>query len=311
MKAIVTGAAGFIGSHIVDKLIKEGFEVISIDDLSSGVEENINPKAKFVKMDIRNLDQLKEYTYDCDYFFHCAAAMPIVKPPFEDTVEHEEINVIGTIQCIKSLVGTKIKKFVYASSCAVYGEAKNLPISENSMIDLQSRPYTINKFTGEQYALLLGERYEIPVVSLRFFANYGPRSINLKKSTNTYSPVIGIFLNQSLANKSLTITGDGSQTRDFINVEDTARIVLEVALHDKAVNDIYNVCSGNRISIKQLAEMISDDYVYIDRTYGEVEHIHGDNSKLAKLGIIPKISLSEGINNLRAYLLETNPDSSS
>ena len=311
MKAIVTGAAGFIGSHIVDKLVEEGFDVVSIDNLSSGVMENVNPKSRFVEMDVRDLDGLKEHTADCDYFFHCAAAMPIVKPPFEDTVEHEEINVIGTIQCIKSLVGTQIKKFVYASSCAVYGEAKNLPISEDSMIDLQSRPYTINKFTGEQYALLLGARYEIPVVSLRFFANYGPRSINLKKSTNTYSPVIGIFLNQSIAHKPLTITGDGSQTRDFINVEDTARIVLEVALEDRAVNDIYNVCSGNRISIKQLAEMISSNYVYIDRTYGEVEHIHGDNSKLAKIGITPKISLSEGIDNLRKYLVKADSEKES
>lgn len=306
MKAIVTGAAGFIGSHIVDRLVSEGFDVVSIDDLSSGILANVNPKSKFVKLDVRNIDGLIEYSQDCDYFFHCAAAMPIVKPPFEDTVEHEEINVIGTIQCIKSLVGTRIKKFLYASSCAVYGQAKSLPITENSMIDLQSRPYTINKFTGEQYALLLGKRYDIPVVSMRFFANYGPRSINDRKTNNTYSPVIGIFLKQAIAGKPLTITGDGSQTRDFINVEDTARIALELAINDEAVNEIYNVCSGYRISIKELAETISQDYVYIERTYGEVEHIHGDNSKLAALGITPKIPLSDGINKLKEWLIKNN-----
>lgn len=303
MKAIVTGAAGFIGSHIVDKLINIGYDVISIDNLSTGLIENVNKKSNFIQLDIRDLDQLKKYTCDCDYFFHCAAAMPIVKPPFEDTIEHEEINVIGTIQCLKSLIGINVKKFVYASSCAVYGQALKLPITEGSYIELQSRPYTINKFAGEQYALLLGKRYEIPVVSLRFFANYGPRSINKKKSSNTYSPVIGIFLNQSISNLPLTVSGDGSQTRDFIYVEDTARIAVEVACHEKAVNEIYNVCSGNRISIKELAEMIDKNYIFIDRTYGEVEHIHGDNSKLASLGIHPKISLKEGINKLREYLL--------
>ena len=305
MKAIVTGAAGFIGSNIVDHLIKEGFDVVGIDDLSGGQIDNVNPKSKFIEMDIRDLEQLKKHTHDCDYFFHCAAAMPIIKPPFENTVEHEEINVIGTIQCIKSLVGSKVKKFVYASSCAVYGEAQNLPISEGEMIDLQSRPYTINKFAGEQYALLLGSRYNIPVVSLRFFANYGPRSLNQKKSANTYSPVIGIFLKQFLTNVPLTVTGDGSQTRDFINVADTARIAFEVALHKDAVNEIYNVCSGHRISIKDLAKMISDDHTFIDRTYGEVEHIHGDNRKLAALGIVPKITLAEGIEKLKKYLMDS------
>ena len=303
MKAIVTGAAGFIGSHIVDQLVSSGMDVYGIDDLSAGLDENINPKSKFIKMDVRDLEGLKKISSDCDYFFHCAAAMPIVKPPFEDTVEHEEINVIGTIQCIKSLIDSNVKKFIYASSCAVYGQSNNLPISENEPPDLISRPYTINKFTGEQYSLLLGQRYEIPIVSLRFFANYGPRSINNKKSANTYSPVIGIFLKQSLENKPLTITGDGSQTRDFINVLDTARICYEIALNDKAKNEIYNVCSGRRISIQQLADIISPNQTYIERTYGEVEHIHGDNSKLKQIGIEPKISLEAGIDNLKHYIL--------
>ena len=139
----------------------------------------------------------------------------------------------------------------------------------------------------------------MPVVSLRFFANYGPRSLNNKKSANTYSPVIGIFIKQSLENKPLTITGDGSQTRDFINVSDTARICYEIALNKKAKNEIYNVCSGRRISIQDLANIISPNQTYIDRTYGEVEHIHGDNTKLQKIGIKPMISLEDGINELR------------
>jgi UDP-glucose 4-epimerase len=302
MKAIVTGAAGFIGSAIVDKLVQEGFDVIGIDNLSAGVEDNINPKSKFIEMDIRDLESLKSIATDCDFFFHCAAAMPIVKPPFEDTVEHEEINVIGTIQCIKALIGTPIKKFIYASSCAVYGQSINLPIKEEEPTELLTRPYTIQKFCGEQFALLLGRRHKIPVVSLRFFANYGPRSLQNTKTANTYSPVIGIFLKQAINNQPLTITGDGSQTRDFINVLDTARICYEIALNKDAKDDIFNVCSGKRISIQKLADLISTNQTYIPRTYGEVEHIHGDNSKLASLGIEPKISLEEGIEQLRNYL---------
>ena len=148
MKAIVTGAAGFIGSNIVDKLISEGMDVISVDNLSAGIIENVNSKSDFVNLDIRDFQGLKKISKDCDYFFHCAAAMPIVKPPFEDTVEHEEINVIGTMQCLKALKDTKVKKFLYASSCAAYGQSKNLPITEDEPVELLSRPYTIQKFCG-------------------------------------------------------------------------------------------------------------------------------------------------------------------
>ena len=228
--------------------------------------------------------------------------MPIVRPPFEDTVEHEEINVIGTMQCLKALEGSSVKKFLYASSCATYGQSKNLPITEGEAVDLLSRPYTIQKFCGEQFSLLLGQRYGIPVVSLRLFANYGPRSLQNTKTANTYSPVIGIFLQQKLDKRPLTITGDGSQSRDFINVEDTARIFYEVALSEEIKDDIFNVCSGRRITIQELANIISPDQTYIERTYGEVEHIHGDNSKLRKFGISPKITLEEGIANLEEYL---------
>lgn len=302
MKAIVTGAAGFIGSNIVDKLILEGFDVISVDNLSAGILKNVNKKSKFIELDIRDLDGLVKIAKDCDYFFHCAAAMPIVKPPFEDTVEHEEINVIGTIQCLKALKNTGVKKFLYASSCAAYGQSKVLPITEEESVDLLSRPYTIQKFCGEQFSLLLGNRFDIPVVSLRLFANYGPRSLENTKSLNTYSPVIGIFLKQDIEKKPLTITGDGTQSRDFINVKDTARIFYEVAINDSIKNDIFNVCSGERITIQNLADIISSNQIYIPRTYGEVEHIHGNNSKLKKFGIEPKIGLEDGISELRSYL---------
>ncbi len=303
-KVVVTGAAGFIGSHLVDVLIAADYEVIAVDNLIAGDEENINKNAKFYQVDIRDGEEIKKITRGSKYFFHLAAAMPIVRPPFEDTIEHEEVNVIGTINCLNACVGSSVEKFLFASSTAVYGQAQKLPIYENEAIDLQSRPYSIQKFSGEQHALLLGQRHNIDTVSLRLFANYGPRSLDRKKGSNAYSPVIGIFLKQNASKKPLTITGDGSQTRDFIHVFDTARIFRECAENKKVGSGVYNVCSGQRISIKDLADLISMDQTFIERTYGEVEHIHGSMKKLNDLGIESKIDLREGLISLSKFLKE-------
>ena len=131
MKAIVTGAAGFIGSNLVDELIARGFEVIAVDNLVAGEIENINPKAIFHKEDIRNFEKIRELSTGCDYFFHLAAEMPIVRQPFEDAAEHDEVNVIGTIRCLEAASSRGVKKFLYASTTAVYGQAKNECHSES------------------------------------------------------------------------------------------------------------------------------------------------------------------------------------
>lgn len=302
MKAIVTGAAGFIGSNLVDELIDQDFEVIGLDNLTAGIEKNVNPRSEFHKGDIRDYELLRELSSGCDYFFHMAAEMPIVRPPFEDTATHDEVNVIGTIRCVEAAASAGVRKFLYASTTAVYGQAKRLPITEEAPVDLLSRPYSIQKFSGEQHALLLGKRLKLDVVSLRLFANYGPRSVNREKGSNAYSPVIGIFLDQKIRGVPLTITGDGSQTRDFVYVKDTAKIFTQVALDSRIKNDVFNVCTGKGISIQDLANIISPEQTYIPLTYGEVEHICGDNKKLASLGIKPQTSLEEGIEALEIVL---------
>ena len=305
MRALVTGAAGFIGSNLVDKLIKNNIEVIAVDNLSVGLKQNINPKAIFHQVDFRDYDKLVHLTKGVEIFYHIGAVLPIIRPPFENTVEHEEINVIGTIQAVKSAAKNNVKKFVYASTCAVYGNTKNFPITEKNEINLITRPYSIQKFAGEQIAILLGKRYEMPVTSLRYFATYGPRGFYPNKPNNSYSPVIGIFLNQKLNQLPLTVTGDGLQKRDFVYVDDVARITMEVGLKNKGEFDFFNLCSSDSISIIELAKKISNDIKFIDKTVGEVDHVVADNSKLYDVfGLKPKFDLDTGIEAYKNYLLQ-------
>ena len=296
MKALVTGAAGFIGSTLVDKLIDRGIDVVGVDNLCVGNISNVNKKCNFLDLDFRNYDDLVKASKGVDIFYHIGAMLPITRPPFEDTVLHEEVNVVGTIQAVKACVENNIRKFVYASTCAVYGEAENFPTKETDIIKLQTRPYSIQKFSGEQIALLLCKRHSIECTSLRYFATYGPRCYYPEKGFNSYSPVIGIFLNQKKNNKPLTVTGDGSQKRDFIFVDDVARITMEIGISQKGDQEIFNICSSKSISILELAEKISDNIVFIDRTYGEVDFTLGDNSKLKKhLNLAPEIDIDTGI----------------
>ena len=296
MKVLVTGAAGFIGSTLVDKLIDKGVEVVGIDNLCVGNLNNINKKCQFHNIDFRNYDELVKLTKGVDIFYHIGAMLPITRPPFEDTVYHEEVNVTGTIQAVKACVENNVRKFVYASTCAVYGEAKSFPTKETDEISLQTRPYSIQKFCGEQIALLLCRRHSLECTSLRYFATYGPRCFYPEKGFNSYSPVIGIFLNQKKNKKPLTVTGDGSQQRDFIYVDDVARITMETGISNKGDQEVFNVCSSKTISILDLAKKISDNIEFIDRTHGEVDFTLGDNSKLKEcFNLIPEIDIDTGI----------------
>tara|TARA_Y100000768_G_C23983615_1_gene687411 strand:- start:811 stop:1722 length:912 start_codon:yes stop_codon:yes gene_type:complete len=296
MKAIVTGAAGFIGSNIVDRLIEKGFDVVGVDNLIVGNRENINQKCDFHNIDFRNFKELEKVTNGADIFYHIGALLPITRPPFEDTVFHEEVNVTGTIQAVKACVSNNVRKFVYASTCAVYGEATSFPTKETDEIKLQTRPYSIQKYCGEQIALLLCNRHSIQCSSLRYFATYGPRCFYPEKGFNSYSPVIGIFLNQNKNGKPLTVTGDGSQKRDFIYVDDVARITMEVGISERGNQDIFNVCSSTNISILELAKKISDNIEFIDRTHGEVDLTLGDNRKLQDyFDLRPEIDIDTGI----------------
>ncbi len=293
MKAIVTGGAGFIGSHVVDLLVSDGAQVVIIDNLSTGQESYLNPKAKLIRADIREADVWKHEVKNADYFFHLAA-LPRIQPSFDEPVEHEDVNVIGTIRCLEAVKGSGIKKFVYSSSSAIYGNTDRIPTPEDTPPQLLN-PYALEKYAGEQYALILGERFNIPVIALRYFNVYGPRSFNPKNPFNAYSSVIGIFNDQCRRGVPLTVTGNGEQRRDCIHVTDVARANYAAARSERSLRS-YNVGCANNYSIKEVALLFSSNITHIPERKGEARLTVADTRRIqSELDWRPLIDLPEGI----------------
>lgn len=297
MRCIVTGGAGFIGSHIVDLLVAEGMDVLVLDNLSTGAEENLNKKAELLRVDIRDGEAVARWSRGAELFFH-AAALPRIQPSFDEPLEHDEVNVIGTLRCLQAVKGTRLRKFVYSSSSAIYGNPARLPTPEETPPDLLN-PYALQKYTAEQYCLILGRRFDIPVLSLRYFNVYGPRSFNAKNPHNAYTSVVGIFDHQRKAGKALTVTGDGSQSRDFVHVYDVAQANLQAALSDRLLQ-AYNVGSGATVTINDVARMFSSPVTHIPERKGEARATWADITKIQReLGWRPRISLEEGVKLLQ------------
>ena len=293
MKAIVTGGAGFIGSHMVDLLVKENFEVLVIDNLINGRVENINKSSnvKFLKADISDYSvSFDEYFEDVDYVFHFAAMADIV-PSINNPLLYHKANVDGTINILEAAKKSKnLKKFVYAASSSCYGIPDNYPTLETSSIKPEY-PYAHTKRIGEEYVLHWGQVYKLPVVSMRFFNVYGPRH----RTSGTYGAVFGVFLAQLLNNKPLTIVGDGEQTRDFTFVTDVVDACYIAAKSD-ITNEIFNVGSDNTYSVNYLVELLGGEKVYIPKRPGEPDCTYADISKIKKmLNWTPKVSFEEGV----------------
>lgn len=293
MKAIVTGGAGFIGSHMVDLLVKEKFEVLVIDNLINGREENINKSSnvKFLKADISDYSvSFDEYFEDVDYVFHFAAMADIV-PSINNPLLYHKANVDGTINILEAAKKSKnLKKFVYAASSSCYGIPDTYPTLETSSIKPEY-PYAHTKRIGEEYVLHWGQVYKIPVVSMRFFNVYGLRH----RTSGTYGAVFGVFLAQLLNNKPLTIVGDGEQTRDFTFVTDVVDACYTAAKSD-ITNEIFNVGSDNTYSVNYLVELLGGEKVYIPKRPGEPDCTYADISKIKKmLNWTPKVSFEEGV----------------
>ena len=293
MKAIVTGGAGFIGSHMVDLLVKEKFEVLVIDNLINGRVENINKSSnvKFLKADISDYSvSFDEYFEDVDYVFHFAAMADIV-PSINNPLLYHKANVDGTINILEAAKKSKnLKKFVYAASSSCYGIPDNYPTLETSSIKPEY-PYAHTKRIGEEYVLHWGQVYKLPVVSMRFFNVYGPRH----RTSGTYGAVFGVFLAQLLNNKPLTIVGDGEQTRDFTFVTDVVDACYIAAKSD-ITNEIFNVGSDNTYSVNYLVELLGGEKVYIPKRPGEPDCTYADISKIKKmLNWTPKVSFEEGV----------------
>ncbi|MCK5043465.1 SDR family oxidoreductase [Candidatus Pacearchaeota archaeon] len=293
-KAIVTGGAGFIGSHIVEDLLKKNLDVTVIDNMVNGQIENINmfkanSNYKFYEMNVaRNLDET--LFEDANYIFHMAGLADIV-PSIENPLKYYEANVTGTIKTLEAArKSKKLEKFVYAASSSCYGIADKYPTPETAKIKPEY-PYALTKYLGEECVLHWSKVYSLPVVSLRFFNVYGPRA----KSNNTYGAVFKVFLTQKLHDSPLTIVGDGKQKRDFVFVKDVAEAAYLSAISDVSGKCI-NIGAGNPKKINQLAKMISDKIVHIPKRPGEPDITWANISKAKKLlKWKPKISLEDGV----------------
>ena len=292
-KAIVTGGAGFIGSHMVELLLNKGFQVIAIDNFSNGQRENVelflnNPNYNFHKIDLAK-DFDDSIFKDADYVFHMAALADIV-PSIEKPLKYHEANVTATLRVLEASRKYHIKKLVYSASSSCYGIPDSYPTKETAAIRPEY-PYAFTKYIGEQYVLFWSKLYKIPVVSLRYFNVFGTRA----RTNNTYGAVFKVFLSQKYHNQPLTIVGDGQQTRDFTYVTDVTEANLLAAESDLN-GEIINIGTGNPQSINYLAELVGGTLVTIPKRPGEPDSTHADITKQKTLlNWKPNVSFEEGV----------------
>ena len=295
MKILVTGGAGFIGSSLVDKLIGLGHKVEVIDNLSTGKKENLNPKAGLINWDISWDISEVYFNGEYDYVFHLAA-LPSVPYSIKHPTKTHRVNVGGTYNILKGSLDSKVKKVIFASSSAVYGN-QELPNIETMPLKPES-PYAFHKVIGEQYCKMFSDIYNLPTVVLRFFNVYGKRA----DPNSEYSLVIAKFLKLKKEGKPLVIYGDGEQTRDFVHVSDVVNALI-LAMTKPVENEVINICSGESSSINNIADIISDKKEYLPPRKGDVLHTLGNSSKAKRLlGWESEITIEDGIKELeRCY----------
>ena len=283
MKCIVTGGAGFIGSNLVNRLINDGHDVSVIDDLSTGKEENINPKAKFFKKDISNINGLWAYQIDeifegVDVVFHTAAKAR-VQPSIENPIEFNNVNVTGTLNILKACVDYGVSRFIYSSSSSVYGDVEQLPTPEEHKLNPMS-PYALQKLIGEQYCKLYSELHGLETVCLRYFNVYGD-GMSLE---GAYKLVIPIFTEQMLTGAPMTIRGNGEQRRDFTYVGDVVDANMKCAtnLGVEFSGEVFNIGNGDNRSVNQIATMMGGSRVHVKPVIEPKETL-ADNTKAKKV----------------------------
>ncbi|MBD1170193.1 GDP-mannose 4,6-dehydratase [Pelagibacterales bacterium SAG-MED02] len=292
---LITGGAGFIGSHLSEFLVKKKLKVIVIDNLSSGNIKNLKPIEKkiiFNKIDIANYNKLEKIfkKFKIKSIFHLAGKADIV-PSIVNPKLYFETNVIGTQNILELSRKYKIKKIIYTASSTCYGIPKKYPTSEKDLISPQY-PYALTKKIGEDLVLHYGKVYKIPSISLRLFNVYGTRS----RTAGTYGAVLGVFLAQKIKNYPLTIVGNGKQSRDFTYVSDVVDAIYTVYKNKKKIVDVFNVGSGKSISVNSLADKISKNRIYIPKRPGEPDKTFADINKIKKtFNWKPKINLDKGM----------------
>lgn len=292
MKVVVTGGAGFIGSHFCDLCVANGCDVVIIDNFSTGRWDNIrhlDSKINVIEADISRSGVWKKSFKDAEFIVHLAALADIV-PSIEDPRSYFDANVTGTINVLGAAKDYNVRKLVYSASSSCYGIAKKFPTPEDAVCDPQY-PYALTKYMGEQLVLHWNKVYGVRSTSLRFFNVFGTRS----RTSGTYGAMFGVFLAQKLAGQPLTVVGDGCQTRDFTYVTDIARAIWTAANCDKA-GDIFNVGSGQAVSVNDIVSLLDAPFVHIPKRPGEPDVTHADITKITtQLGWAPKVSLKEGV----------------
>jgi len=292
IKYIITGGAGFIGSHLVETLVKKNKKVIILDNLSTGRFDNIKKfknKIKFIRCDISKKGKwINEFKGKC-FIFHLAALADIV-PSIQNPERYFESNVKGTLNVLEACKNTKVLKFIYSASSSCYGISKKFPTRETENIN-PMYPYALTKKLGEDLIIHWSKVYKIPFISLRLFNVYGTRS----RTSGTYGAMFGVFLAQKLSNKPFSIVGSGKQTRDFTYVTDVVEAFLK-ASKSKISNEILNVGSGQTISIQKITKLLGGNKVYIKKRPGEPHCTYADIKKIKKkLNWKPKVKIEDGV----------------
>lgn len=291
---MVTGGAGFIGSHLVERLLADGHTVVVLDNFSTGRMDNLawvkdNPRLSVHHVDVENYAGAKPLLVDADWLFHLAALADIV-PSIQQPLAYHEANVDGTIAMLEAARSAGVRRFVYAASSSCYGIPDEFPTPEMAPIR-PMYPYALTKYLGEQYVLHWNKVYNLPCVSLRLFNVYGPRA----RTTGAYGAVFGVFLAQKLVGKPFTVVGDGRQTRDFTFVTDVVDVFVRAA-ESEIEGEVFNVGSGNTHSINHLVSLLGGDVVHIPKRPGEPDCTLADIRKISQmLGWRPRVSFEDGV----------------
>jgi len=294
MKTLVTGGAGFIGSHLVDRLLADGHDVIVLDNFSTGRPQNLehhkgNSSLRLVQADIAELEMIRPFFDGIDWVFHIAALADIV-PSIQQPMNYHRSNVDGTINVLEAARAVGVKRFLYAASSSCYGIPDAYPTSETAEIRPQY-PYALTKYLGECYVRHWGQLYDLPVACLRLFNVYGPRS----RTSGTYGAVFGVFLAQKIAGEPFTIVGDGTQTRDFTFVTDVVDAFVTAATSD-VCNESMNVGSGNTYSVNRLVELLGGEATNIPKRPGEPDCTFADTTKIKELlNWTPSVRFERGV----------------
>ena len=300
---IVTGGAGFIGSHLVERLAGEGAAVRILDNLSVGRRANVNhmlegSRTSLHHVDVADADAIRPLFENVDTVYHLAALADIV-PSIEKPEAYYRSNVAGTFAVLEAARAAGVRRFVYAASSSCYGIPETYPTPESAAIRPQY-PYALTKTLGEQLVLHWGQVYGLPVISLRFFNVFGPRA----RTSGTYGAVFGVFLAQKLAGKPFTVVGDGTQTRDFTFVSDVVDALVSAA-RSGVSGAIINIGSGGTYSVNRLVELLGGEVVHVPKRPGEPDCTFADIRKARELlGWQPRVAFEDGVKVMVEHLEE-------